>query len=505
MAARAAAAPTPGTATAGAASRTGLAQSNPAAANHRVGAAGAAGSDRPTTEVDAEGFQMVHRRGWRKGRADASQGDDDAGDATTHQAAAELGATTSEDQAGGGNGDGANDGDGGEAPSPGMLHQEWHDEIALVKRLKQQGIADNHPAMRAACCARDAAEQRWRKAKDPTPASVRLSRAQSKLDKAINMQAETRRAMLELERDYKEKLAMLQEKMDEDTARVRNRRQQLDDVQEELTSEGCGGRARAEQGAAVRKVHGALCNEVAPTIATLIEQLDSATPAWGILNGLLSTLATSKTLLEKAIPTKGTQAFVIADDADVADDMARGGGDDDVDSEWSESHELRDGGGDGNGHGHRGDDAYAHADDDMGVDSGDWWEDSHHQWQRSTHWEPTGYGKWARSSWADSWEQEHGQAADDGEQPPAARRRLDERPSAAGGAATAAAATAGEGGTADTEQRIRQHRERVDIIIKSAIDAGIQPLTSLGEDLHVLDPHALDAWVAENFPEAAQK
>jgi hypothetical protein len=299
MAARAAAAPTPGTATAGAASRTGLAQSNPAAANHRVGAAGAAGSDRPTTEVDAEGFQVVHRRGWRKGRADASQGDDDAGDATTHQAAAELGATTSEDQAGGGNGDGANDGDGGEAPSPGMLHQEWHDEIALVKRLKQQGIADDHPAMRAACSARDAAEQRWRKAKDPTPASVRLSRAQSKLDKAVNMQAETRRALLELEKEYKERQAVLQAKLDEDTARVRNRRQQLDDVQDELTSEGRGGRARAEQGAAVRKVHGALCNEVAPTIATLIEQLDSATPAWAMLNGLLSTLTTSKTLLEK--------------------------------------------------------------------------------------------------------------------------------------------------------------------------------------------------------------
>ncbi len=494
VAARAAAASTSGTASAGTANRAGLAQGSPTTAHTRVGTAGAAGNAQPNTDVDADGFKMVHRRGWRKSRADADQGDDDAGDGTTRQGAAGLAATPSEDQVGGGAGDGARDDGGGEAPDPNVLHQEWHNEIALVKRLKQQGIDDNHPAMRAACSARDAAEQRWRGAKDPTPASVRLSRAQSKLDKAINMQAETRRAMLELESDYKEKLALLQAKMDEDTDRVQNRRRQLDDVQEELTSEGRGGRARAEQGAAVRKVHGALCNEVAPTIATLIEQLDSSTPAWGMLNGLLSTLTTSKTLLEKAIPTKGAQAFIIADDAVDADDMARDGCDDGVASEWSESHEFRDGGGN----------AHAHADDDMGVDEGNWWEESHHQWQRSTRWEPTGYGKWARSSWADSWEQEHGQADDGGEQPPAARRRLDDRPSTDGGAAAAATATAAEGAV-EAEQRNRQHRERVDAIVRSAIDAGIQPLTSQGEDLQVLDSNALDAWVADNLPEAARR
>ncbi len=49
------------------------------------------------------------------------------------------------------------------------------------------------------------------------------------------------------------------------------------------------------------------------------------------------------------------------------------------------------------------------------------------------------------------------------------------------------------------------HRERVDLIIGSAIDAGVQPLTSMGEDLHVLDPNALDAWAAEHLPEAVQR
>ncbi len=501
MAARAATAPMAGAATAGAGAgnHAGQAQGNTPSTNTRVGTERATGSGQPTTDIDADGFQVVHRRGWKKGRAD--QGADNTGGGPADQAAAERGAGPPEGREGAGVGDEALESDGVEAPTPSVLHQEWHDEIALVKRLKQQGIADNHPAMRAACSARDAAEQRWRKAKDPTPASVRLARAQAKLDKAVNLQAETRRAILDLEKEFRGKQAVLQAKLDEDTARVRTRRQQLDDVQEELTSEGRGGKARAEQGAAVRQVHGALCNEVAPTIATLVEQLDSATPAWAMLNGLLATLTTSKTLLEKAIPTKGAQAFDIADDAD---EVARDGCDDDVGSEWSESHEVMDGGADADGdEPHDGGDC-ARADDDMGVDSGNWWEESHYQWQRSTRWEPTGYGKWARSSWADSWEQEHGRGEDGGDQPPAARRRLDDRPSTAAGAGAAAATLAMEGGATDAEQRIRQHRERVDLIIKSAIDAGIQPITPLGEDLHVLDPHALDAWAAEHFPEALQ-
>jgi hypothetical protein len=99
---------------------------------------------------------------------------------------------------------------------------------------------------------------------------------------------------------------------------------------------------------------------------------------------------------------------------------------------------------------------------------------------------------------------EYGQDDGAGEQPPAARRRLEDRPSAAAGAGAAAAAPPAEGDATDAEQRIRQHRARVDLVIQSAIDAGIQPITPLGEDLHVLDPHALDAWCAEHFPEVVQ-
>ncbi len=197
--------------------------------------------------------------------------------------------------------DGGGGDEGDAAPSPGDLHQSWQDELALVKRLRLQGLPHDHPAMQAACRARDDAEKDWRDAEDPTPPSVRLARAQAKLDRAIALQADTRQAILDCEKAHRERMEVLQSNMDEDQERVRARRSQLEQVQEEVGTEG-GGKARAEQGEAVKQVHGTICNVVAPTIAALIEQLDSATPAWCVLNGLLGSLSSSKALLEKQSP-----------------------------------------------------------------------------------------------------------------------------------------------------------------------------------------------------------
>ncbi len=84
--------------------------------------------------------------------------------------------------------------DGPQAPTPSALHRAWQDEVAVVRQLKSQGLAPEHPAMRAAAEARDVAEKAWRDAKDPVPASVRLARAQAKLDRAIELQGESHRA-----------------------------------------------------------------------------------------------------------------------------------------------------------------------------------------------------------------------------------------------------------------------------------------------------------------------
>ncbi len=471
-----------------------------------VGAAGA--DDNKKVTVDADGFQTVtSRRGWRRARSTDIDGDGDATTGTGDGGA--MGAGGAGSGPPGSNDDDDEDADEG-PPTAAELHQAWRDEMAVVKRLRQQGIASDHPAMEAACKARDDAERAWRDNKDPTPPSVRLSRAQAKLDRAISLQADSRQAIIDLEKAHRAQLAVLQGKLDEDMERVRARRQQLEVIQNEVATGGRGCGARAVHGDAVRQVHTAICSTVAPTIAALIDQLDSASPAWSALNGILGTLADSKSLLEKAIPTAPTtQSFDIADDG--RDDVDVEGRDDCDDSDWSESHELR--GGDG----HEGQDSAAarggaaatgHGDDwgqDHSMETDEWW--GMHgggDWSAGVRWEACGHGKWTRTSWADSWEREYGEESTEPAHPPAARRRLEPAapptaPVAEAGGETAAAAAA-----LDATARKLQHNERAQKIVLAAIEAGVQPLSASGEELHLLDPNQLDAWAAENLPSDRQ-
>ncbi len=387
----------------------------------------------------------------------------------------------------------------------------------MARNLKAQGLSPEHPAMRAAVEARDAAERAWRGAKDPVPASVRLARAQAKFDRAIELQGDAHNALLEYESQHREKLAALRAKLGEARDRVAERRRQLEDVQCEVGAEANAGRTSAEQGDAARQAHDAICGTVAPTLASLIDQLDSSTPAWSVLNGLLGTLSSTTTALEKAFsaPRRDAQRFDIADAGRDCEDEGDGGDDyGDASSDWSESHEVHGGDGGpattGSGAAASGATGAAHGHatgggDDMDTD--DWWGGGGPNWGSATRWQECGHGKWARSasSWADSWEQEHGDPADGPAQPPAARRRLEPAPATPqdAGGATAAARRADE--AALIEQRKQQHNSRLEGIVLAAIDAGIQPLTEMGEELHVLDPHQLDAWVAERFPEGVPK
>ncbi len=452
-------------------------------------------------DVDDEGFQQVRARGWRKGRT-TRQGDVDGGDAQGNARAGDAG-----DDAGAGHvvgdGDDADEGEDDGPPSPGTLHRAWLDEVAVVRRLRQQGLATTHPAMRAACEARDAAEREWRSAKDPTPAAVKLARAQSKLDRAIELQSESWKALTDYEAAHAEKLAALRARLEEDRERVSLRRRQLEEVQAEVGAEGRVGRAWAEQGEAARQVHSTLCSTVAPTIAALVDQLDSATPAWTVLNGLLSTLSDSRVLLEKAFtPAPATQCFNLAK-GDAAEGDSEG-------SVWSESHDPPGGGG-GAGQGtegggvqtgsmhvsHAAGGAATQGDDgarDHCMGTGEWWDSG---WAEGARWQECGHGKWTRAAWADAWEQEQG-----GAEPAAARRRLDPAPPSSTDAGTSTAI--GNGGDGDAQQRKRLHNERVQRIVLAAIDAGVQPLSQSGEELSMLDPPALDAWVAEHLQGGTQ-
>ncbi len=497
----------------------------PAAAENSGGTA--RGIGQRAGEVDEEGFQRVVRRGSRRGDGGGTEG----GDGTQGAGERPLGNEEHRTSAGGPSGTDEDGGDGGEgaAPTPAELHQAWLDEVGLVRKLRMQGVQGGHPALRAACEARDAAERAWRGSKDPAPASVRLGRAQSKLDRAVTLQAEARQAIMDAERAHKEKMATLQSAMDECTERVRMRREQLREVQKEVGAGGASGgggpQAKAQQ-EAIRQVHQTICGEVGPTIAALVEQIDTDAPAWAALNGLLGKLSASKAALEGACTHHDTDHYDIG-----GDDHADGLDDWDARSEWSESHDLRGQAWGGGRSGRRDDEKVGDGDDwacqqrdtrggaadkgddaddyDHSMGTGDWWDAPAptRRWSDGTRWQSGGHGKWHRASWADQSEGMLPGAEleeEEGGPPPAARRRLGDAGAEQGDGAAQGKGTAAAAGTQeeDPEARKRQHAQRLEQIITMAINAGVNPLTAGGEDLRLLDPHQLDEWVAANLPSA---
>ncbi len=465
--------------------------------------------------VDSDGFRLVRGRRGRKGDASAAAGEGAPGEGI--QASDGSGG-----QAEGCEGTHDAEGDGGaEAegqPSTADLHQAWLDEVALVKRLRGQGLADGHPVMRAACDSRDAAEKAWRGAKVPAPASIRLGRAQSRLDKAIALQADARKAMLDAEQAHRDRMSTLQATMDECANRVRMRRQQLREVQQEV---GAGGAQVAEaqrtQQAAIRRVHETLCGDVGPTIAALVDQLDTGAPAWAALNGVLGKLAASKATLEGATE-RSADTFDIGEGEEPGDD----------DSEWSESREGlgRLGGNGGSDGGWRMwmEGQHHEADHDHPMDTDEWGDSPTRRWGGPVRWQACGHGQWARASWADQLEAEQGgqSGATEGDgQPPAARRRLEaadgdqardsgaqqqpqqqqqQPPATQPPGSGAAGVGPADGG--DPERRARRLSDRLDQIVTMAVQAGVTPLTKRGEELHTIGEARLEEWVAECLPAA---
>jgi hypothetical protein len=520
-----------------------------------VGGGAAAGQGAASGGSDADdGFQEVVRRRARKVGTDATAEGDGRGSARGGGQASDADGGRDEGQGPSDVTAGEGDEDAEGQPTVADLQQNWQQEIALVKRLRSQGIPDQHPAMRAACEARDSAERAWRGAKEPAPISVRLGRAQSKLDRAIALQGEARARMLEEERAYKERLAALQSDLDECTSRVKLRRRQLQEVQGELGSQGpTRGRTQQAQLEAIRRVHSTICAEVGPTIAGLVEQLDSGAPAWTALNGLLGKLQQSKVELEN-VASAPADRFDISDQDQDDEHWERW-------SAWSESHDVQ---GQPWGQGmaasgathDRGDDdddaamgqvdtdrgqyvgyrGYGHYDDwggapreqadgDQPMGGDDWWDSPARRWGGAVRWQAAGHGKWSRASWADQLEEDD--AGDDGatDPPPPARRRLEAADAQrAEGSNTQQQAShqqqpqqqqahlpvpsAAEGNSSegcpsdDPNVAAKRHMERVNRIVTMAIEAGVTPLTASGEELCLLDASQLEAWVAQCLPSA---
>ncbi len=453
--------------------------------------------------LDDGGFQQVVRKKRRGQAANADgAGTQDEGRPT------DAGAFDDGDgDLASGDADAAGEDDGDEQPPTiADLQQAWRDEIALIKKLRGQGVQDGHPAMRAAYEARDAAEHAWRTAKEPAPPAVRLGRAQSKLDRAVVLQSEARQAILDEERGHRERIAALQATMDTCTERVALRRRQVQEIQAEVgAAGGNGGVAQRAQMEAIMAVHGTICQEVGPTLAALAEQVGTETPAWATLNSLLVKLADSKATLEGATSRPAAQYHI-------------GEGEDRWESgtDWSESHDVH-GQHWGRGGARQGQDQWdgqapgdGDGDDSMGTEQ--WWDSPARRWGAATRWQPNGYGQWSKASWADQLEAEMDDDDDSGGQPPTARRRLggqdkgdaqQPRSPPPQPPCPTESQTASAGSPSDDEQeRQRKHQARVNHIVALAVESGVTPLTSSGEELLMLGPAQLEEWVAACLPSA---
>ncbi len=76
----------------------------------------------------------------------------------------------------------------------------------------------------------------------------------------------------------------------------------------------------------------------------------------------------------------------------------------------------------------------------------------------------------------------------------------------AGGCDPAAPAQANQASLQQqASEAARQHAEMLSHIVAAAINAGVQPLTPSGDELHVLDAQQLAAWAAENIPSSSCK
>ncbi len=424
-------------------------------------------------------------------------------------------------------------------PEPEQLRRKWAEEVAVVKHLARQGLPEGHPALVAAVAARDAAEAAWRGAKPPAPIATRLRWAQAKLSRALELAHATQEAIGKAEADHERLMRELHDRRCDDEARVRKRRQAVEELQGEIGGGQKATRTGGGGAAEVLAACGSLCNAVGPELLALVERLPDGSDEWHAANKALATLAASQRRVEEAAGLHDDhgcpEAFDIGDaEGDGSDAMSET-------SQWSESHELRDQRATGVASAaadqafHHGGAASGAVGEDVAQGGENWasWEQA--QWQ-SAHWQTDQHGRWRRASWADQWEAEHVHAApswgpgqqsstsqcarrgggerdEDAGEPSAKHRRQQgsERAAEMGGAAPTVAGSEAATGAREANQNAStgpsptapggaaSFARQVDDVVKRAISLGIQPVTSEGEELITLSPELLSRWVADHL------
>ncbi len=173
--------------------------------------------------------------------------------------------------------------------SPEDLRQAWLAECRAVKTLEAQGRHAGSAALAAAREARDEAEATWRSAVGPKPVSIRMGRAQQRLDKAAKA---LERARLDLEEYVEEtdrKCAEYRRRIEAAEERYKLRAEQLDELHAEA-----GELASVAAGAGTgRKTEGEVCGMVAAELQALAESLEEGSDAWGRVNLILAKVAST--------------------------------------------------------------------------------------------------------------------------------------------------------------------------------------------------------------------
>ncbi len=207
--------------------------------------------------------------------------------------------------------------------SPEELRQTWLAECRAVKSLESQGRHSASAALAAARDARDEAEAAWRRAMGPTPVSVRMGRAQQRLDKAAKALERCRLELVAFDEEMDKRREALQRRIDEAEDRYWTRSGQLDELHAEA-GELAAGTAGAN---GPRRAGGEACDAVAADLQALAESLPEDSDARCSVNLILAKLA-------NAAGHSGPQRFDIADaeagvrsGARLAEQPNRGGAD----------------------------------------------------------------------------------------------------------------------------------------------------------------------------------
>ncbi len=163
---------------------------------------------------------------------------------------------------GGGNGEG----DGGEGVPEAELRRQWLAHCAAVRSLEREGQHD--AVLNAVRAQRDAAERRWKAAKQPPPLHKRLRWAEADLRSAQAKEEARRQELAAHLQQAANKTKELEGRLEVDMARTSRKRQALAALQGEGRLVECPAVERAARLAVT-----GIGTDIAPALAAIIEQL----------------------------------------------------------------------------------------------------------------------------------------------------------------------------------------------------------------------------------------